>query len=211
MMANGNIPIELNNALSGEIAEFMVKSNHSVPLKTALVPILFGLVWLGFTSIFIAAFFGPVLMGKEVHFTSNDVPTTAGPGNLEPLLGPGLLVAVFLLVGLAIFGYGLYLLIPQSIWFAGTSKRLVILQKNKVRSIDWEQFSGDIEVSGNSSKGDISLGMRTGQMVNSKHSNHGSEYIPEVIYMIGIPNAFTVEQVCRRRIKENDPAKPQSD
>jgi len=207
-MANGNTPLELNSALFGEIAEFVVKSNRSVPLKTSLGPILFGLLWLGFTGVFIAALFGPVLMGKEVHFTSNDVPTTAGPGNLEPLLCPGLFIGIFLLVGLAIFGYGVHQLIPREIWFAGTPTRLIILQKNKIRSVDWEQFSGDIEVSGNSGKVDINLGLRTGQMVSRKH---GSDYVPEVIYMVGISNALTVEQMCRRRIKENDPTQPKSD
>jgi hypothetical protein len=30
-------------------------------------------------------------------------------------------------------------------------------------------------------------------------------YVPDVIYILEIPDVFEVEQICRRRIKENDP------
>ena len=48
--------------------------------------------------------------------------------------------------------------------------------------------------------------MRTGRMVSRK--NGPDEYVPDVIYMLEIPNVFEVEQICRRRIKENDPTPP---
>ena len=75
-----------------------------------------------------------------------------------------------------------------------------------MRSIDWEQFSGDIEVSGNVNKGNVSLQMRTGKMVSKK--NGPDRYVPDVIYMSKIPNAFEIERICRKRIKENDPTPP---
>jgi hypothetical protein len=40
----------------------------------------------------------------------------------------------------------------------GTPKRLISMEKGKFRSIDWEQFSGDIEVTGNEKNGNITLG-----------------------------------------------------
>jgi hypothetical protein len=43
-------------------------------------------------------------------------------------------------------------------------------------------------------------------MVSRK--NGPDEYVPDVIYMLEIPNVFEVEQICRRRIKENDPTPP---
>jgi hypothetical protein len=45
--------------------------------------------------------------------------------------------------------------------------------------------------------------MRTGKMVNSKNS--GSRYVPNTIYLTGIENVYEIEQICRKRIKENDP------
>jgi hypothetical protein len=33
-------------------------------------------------------------------------------------------------------------------------------------------------------------------------------YVPDVIYMSKIPEAFEIERICRKRIKENDPTPP---
>ena len=88
-------------------------------------------------------------------------------------------------------------------YFVGTPLRLIHYYKGKMRSIDWEQFSGDIEVNGDINKGSISLKMRTGRMVSRK--NGPDQYVPDTIYMSKIPNAFEIERICRKRIKENDP------
>jgi len=75
-----------------------------------------------------------------------------------------------------------------------------------MRSIDWEQFSGDITLSGDNEKGSVSLQMRTGKMVRRK--NGPDRYVPEVIYLTKIPYALEIEKICRKRIKENDPTPP---
>ena len=85
----------------------------------------------------------------------------------------------------------------------GTPMRLIHYYKGNMRSIDWEQFSGDIEVNGNVEKGSVSLQMRTDKMVSKKDGP--DRYVPDVIYMSRIPNAFEIERICRKRIKENDP------
>ena len=86
---------------------------------------------------------------------------------------------------------------------------MVRYQNGNIRSIDWEQFSGDIEVSGRDPKGNISLQMRTGRVVRTK--NGPEKLIPDVIHMSGIPYVFEVEQFCRKRIKENDPTPPRTE
>lgn len=207
-MLNEIIPIELENILSGEKADFTIKASRAFPLKTAISGILFGLFWLGFTSIFFVGFLGPVIMGKEVHFKANGVPVVAGPGNLGPLAGPAVFIGVFVLIGIGIFGYGIYALLAEGPWFCGTAKRMVIYKKNNLRSIDWEQFTGDIEVNGASEKADIILRMRTGRMVSRK--NGPDRYVPDTINIAGIRNAFEIEKICRMRIKENDPTPPAS-
>ena len=100
----------------------------------------------------------------------------------------------------------MYLLFKHGGYFVGTPTRLVHFQNGSIRSIDWEQFSGEIEVSGDSQKGDISLQMRTGKMVSQK--NGPDRYVPDFVYISAIPNAFEIEQICRKRIKENDPTPP---
>jgi hypothetical protein len=147
-----------------------------------------------------------LLVGEEVHFESNGVPVTAGPDNWGPAIVPGIIIGVFVLIGLGMILGGLVMLLRKGGYFVGTPTRLIHYQNKTFRSIDWEQFSGDISVSGSALKGNISLRMRTGKMVKSK--NKPARYVPDVIYMSGIPEVFKIEKVCRQRIKENDPTPP---
>lgn len=202
MISQENIPPEIGTILGGESKDFIVKANRKFPLKAALPLLIFGLIWLGFTSVFVITFLRPILAGKEVHFNLNGVPTVVGMGNLKPLILPTLIIGIFVLIGLGMIIYGIYSLLAKGGWYIGTAKRLIIYQKNKVRSIDWAQFSGDIELSGSNEGGNISLQMRTGRLVNSESAP--DQYVPDVIYICGIPNAFAVEKICRKRIKEND-------
>ncbi len=197
------LPDDLNTVIGTEKKEFAVKAKRAQPGKVSMSLILFGTVWLAFTSIFFVAFLGPLFVGEEVAFTTNGVPTVAGPGNLGPILLPALIIGVFVLVGIAMMGSGIYSMFKKGGYFVGTPTRLIHYQNGTVRSIDWEQFSGDIEVNGDAEKGNLSLQMRTGRMVSSKNSP--DRYVPDTIYISGIASVFEIEQVCRKRIKENDP------
>lgn len=200
------LPDDLNTVIGSEKKEFAVKAKRAQPGKASVFLILFGLAWLAFTSIFFVAFLGPLFVGKEVGFTTNGVETVAGPDNLGPILMPALIIGIFVLVGVALLGFGIYTLLKKGGYFVGTPTRLIHYQNGSVRSIDWEQFSGDIEVKGDELQGNIALQMRTGRMVSSKNSP--DRYVPDTIYISGIPDVFDIEQVCRKRIKENDPTPP---
>jgi hypothetical protein len=203
MLDKYDLPQNLLTVLGEEKIDFSVKAKRAKPIKNSIGIILFGTVWTAFTSIFVFAFFGPIFIGEEVHFTSNGTPTIASPDNLEPLTFPGIIIGLFVLIGLSMLGFGIYSLIKKGGYFIGTETRLITYQNKSIRSIDWEQFSGDIEVSGNEFNGNLSLQMRTGKMVNSKNS--GSRYVPNTIYLTGIENVYEIEQICRKRIKDNDP------
>jgi hypothetical protein len=192
--------------IGSERKDFAVKAGRAQPLKKSLALVIFGTFWTAFTGIFVVAFLGPLFLGKEVHFEANGVPTVAGPGNLEPILVPALIIGFFVLIGIVMLLGGFYSMFKKGGYFVGTPMRLVHYYKGKMRSIDWEQFSGDIEVNGNIQKGNISLQMRTGKMVSRK--NGPDRYVPDVIYMSKIPEAFEIERICRKRIKENDPTPP---
>jgi hypothetical protein len=205
-MRNAPLPRDLNSMLGSERKDFAVKAGRAQPLKSSIAIILFGTFWTAFTSIFVVAFLGPLFLGNEVHFESNGVPTVASPDDLGPIVVPALIIGFFVLIGLAMLWWGFRSMFKKGGYFVGTPLRLVHYYKGKIRSIDWEQFSGDIEVSGNREKGNISLKMRTGKMVSRK--NGSDRYVPDVIYMTKIPEAFEVERMCRKRIKENDPTPP---
>ena len=203
MLQNIQLPPAMISSMGSESKDFAVKAGRSQPLKKSMSVILFGTFWTAFTSIFVVAFLGPLFVGKEVEFESNGVPVVAGPGNLEAILVPALLIGFFTIIGLAMLGWGFYSLFRKGGYFAGTPLRLIHYHKGTIRSIDWEQFSGDIEVNGDIHRGSIALQMRTGRMVSRK--NGPDRYVPDVIYMSKIPNAFEIERICRKRIKENDP------
>jgi hypothetical protein len=203
MNDNIMLPPALIANIGNEVRDFSVKASRAQPVKTSIALVFFGTFWLAFTSIFVVAFLGPLFAGREVHFTSNDVPVVAGPGNLGPIIVPALIIGLFVLVGLALLGFGLSMLFRKGGYFVGTPGRLIHYHRGSIRSVDWEQFSGDIEVSGNDQKGNITLGMRTGRMVSSK--NGPDRYVPDTFYISGIPDVYQIERLCRIRIKENDP------
>ena len=61
------LPPELITAIGSEPRDFAIKAKRSQPPKVSLALIIFGAVWLGFTSIFVIAFLGPLFQGKEVE------------------------------------------------------------------------------------------------------------------------------------------------
>lgn len=202
-MENVILPMELSSSVGSESKDFAVKAGRAQPLKKSLSLIIFGTIWSVFTSIFVFSFLEPLFLGKEVYFEANGVPTVASPDNLGPIIMPAIIIGIFVLVGISMLSGGIYSIFKKGGYFVGTPTRLVHFQNSTIRSIDWEQFSGDVEVSGNAQKGNISLKMKTGKMVSRK--NGPAKYVPDIIYISEIPNAFDVEQICRRRIKENDP------
>ena len=205
-MRNAVLPRDLNANIGSERKDFAVKAGRAQPRKTSLAIILFGTFWTAFTSIFVFAFLGPLFAGKEVHFESNGVPTVAGPDNLGPIMLPAIIIGVFVLIGVGMISGGIYSMFKKGGFFVGTPLRLIHYRKGTIRSIDLEQFSGNIEMKAKTQKGNISLQMRTGKMVSRK--NGPDRYVPDVIYMSDIPDVLEIERICRKRIKENDPSPP---
>lgn len=197
------LPQQLSYSIGSESKDFAVMAGRAQPLKSSLSIIFLGTVWTAFTSFFVVLFLGPLFLGKEVHFKVNGVPTVASLHNLDPIIMPAIFISVFVLIGIGMLLLGIYSLFQNGGYFVGTPARLIHFNKGNIRSIDWEQFSGDIEVNGDTIKGSISLQLRTGRMVSRK--NGPDMFVPDVIYIAEIPDVFEVEQICRKRIKENDP------
>jgi hypothetical protein len=208
-MNQETIPPEINNTLAGERLEFVTKSKRNKKLSSTIGILLFSIIWIGFTSVFIFLFFDPLLKGQEVNFTVNNAPTTASLDNMGPLVMPGIIIGIFFLIGIFMLIGSISSLFSKGSWFIGTPKRLIVYRKNYTQSIDWEQFSGNIIVSGPSNNNTISLEMRTGHMVSQK--NRADRYVPNMIEIIGINNGFEIEPIIRKRVKENDPTPPLSE
>ena len=207
MIENNSLPEEMLISIGSETKEFAIFSRHKQPISRSFGRIFFGLFWLGFISIFVVLMVGPLFTGGEITMEVNGVPQTASWGNLKPMLFPLIFLAVFVGVGFFLLIPGIVSLFRKGGYFAGTPTRLVWYKKGNLKSMDWEQFTGVITVRGNNQRGNITLEMRTGNMVSGKG---GSRYVPDVVFMLGIPGAYDIEQICRKRIKENDPTKSSS-
>ncbi len=202
-MYQENIPSEINTILAGESADFVVKARRGVPFVGSLMSLGFSVFWLLFSSLFVLVFFGPLFMNGEVAFTSNDVPVVASWDNLGPLLMPAGIIGIFVIVGIILVISSIFSFFIKGAWYIGTAKRLIIYKKGFTRSIDWEEFTGSISVRTKGDRGSINLVLRTGRMVS--RDKGPDQYVPEKLDLIDIPNAQTVEQSLRKRIKENDP------
>jgi hypothetical protein len=201
-MNNFTMPAELQSIIGQENIDFSVKAKRKQPLKTSFGIILFGTIWTAFVSIFVMVFLGPVFRGEETHFEVNGVPTSASWENFRPMLTPAIIIGVFVLIGIGMLAWGLYSLFQKGGYFVGTNNRLIRYHKGIVNTYDWEQFTGSMEING--LKGDLSLQLRTGKMVQRK--NRPDEFVPDIIYISGIPDVLEIEKNCRNRIKENDPS-----
>lgn len=184
MIENISLPQDLRITIGSESKDFAVKAKRANPIIKSLSSIIFGTFFLAFVYAFL----------ELTNFTVED---------LEKM-GPAVLIfGMFLLIGFGQLGSGIYSLFRKGGYFVGTPTRLVSYQKGKIRLIDWNQFTGDIKVSGDAQKGNISLYMRTGRMVSVQGPKY---YVPDVIHMLGIPNALEIGQICVKRIKENTPS-----
>jgi len=198
-----SLPQELDSVVGSESRDFAVMAKRTRPIGKSLPLVTVGAFCIAI-SVFVSwIFFGQILEGGEAHFKINGVATSAILENFGPALMPSFVLGFFALFGVVLLGSGIYSLFGKGGYFVGTPTRLIHFRNKNVRSIDWEQFSGDIELSNRGRSGDLSIQLRTGRMVRRK--NGPDRYVPEVIYLSGIPNVFEIESVCRKRIKENDP------
>lgn len=190
-----DLPENLYSAIGSESSDFAVRARSVKPLRKSVFSLIFGIAWLTFTSVFIFS-----LLGAENPFETGAAPVQ---GETNPVWFLVIFFGVFLLVGVIILASAIVPALRSGGYFVGTPKRLIHFRNNRLRSVDWEQFTGDIEVRGSEMKGTISLKLRTGRIVH--RSKGGSQYVPDMIYMANIPDAYKIERLIRKRISENDP------
>lgn len=206
MENNPALPPELISAIGSETVDFTVKAKRIQPLKKSIGVFFMGIAWTLFSVFMLLVFIGPNLQGQATTMKINGVEKVVQPGDWGAIAIPGLMMGFFVLVGLIIIVSSIQAMIKEGGFFAGTPTRLVNYQKNNIRSIDWEQFTGDIKVNGKNEEGNIELQMRTGHMTRQKRGP--SKFVPDIIEIAEIPNPFEVAELCRKRIKANDPTPP---
>ena len=204
MIQNVELPEEINISLGSESRDFAVKSTLAQPILGSIYNIIFGVGWLVFTLYFTSSFIGPESSDYLINALKGKEAVTPHEGSLIGLLFLPVLFGIFVSVGLFNLLKGVFSLFRGGGYFVGTPARLVNFRRGKMISSDWEQFSGNIEVKGSNKKGNIKLLMRTGKRTSSVWSKRNS-YVPDIFFIAGIPGVYDIEQICRKRIKENDP------
>ncbi len=112
------------------------------------------------------------------------------------------ILALFVPVGFAVFGFGIYTFFEGGGTFAATPKKLLEAYKGKITATPWHEYSGDITVNLEAGKASVILGKKATSSGYGSDNNMG--YIPEVTNILGITDAFAIGNICRKRIKEND-------
>jgi len=200
-MIDYTLPEELNSFIGSERIEFSATAKRAYPRKSAFLLLGFAILWSILPIIASIAFFGPLLTKGETHFKTNGVEEVATTEDMTPALIPSLLLIFFLLIGVGMMAWGISMLLKKGGIFVGTKTRMIHYKKGNIKSYDWEQFTGSIDM--NLNKGDITFELRTGRMVSRK--NGPDTYRADSISISGIDNVMEVEKISRERIKENDP------
>ena len=190
---------ELIAAIGEETPDFAVEASRKEPLKKSVTSIGMGILMGVFLGPFVSAWMLPIFGDGTVTMTVNNVKTQAGSGNFWIFILPLLIISVFIAISANLIISGIINLFSRGGFFVGTPTRLISYRRGTLQSVDWEQFNGNILVK----RDDITLEMRTGHM--ERAGKHGSQYVADIMYIAGIPNAFEIEGLCRQRIKNNDP------
>jgi hypothetical protein len=202
-MNNTELPIDLKKIIENEKVDFLVKAKRKYPLKKAFGTIALGLGMAAFVSLFVYAFFGPLLKDEEVHFEVNGNPVTASLADYSELILPGLIISFLVLAALWVNIYGIYLLIKKGGYIVGTETRMIQYQNGETTITNWEQFTGNVKIYTKINFGNLDYELRTGKIHSRK--NQPDEFVPDIIYLAGIENIYDIEKKCKIRIKENDP------
>lgn len=201
MIENASLPTELIGITDGEKQDFVIKAKYSALRRNAKFFLIFGLFWLTLTSLFVYSTIGQIIAGKTIHYRVNKVPHTANLSNLGEMNTEFVVLGVFSLIGIGLLSFGVYSFVKKGGYFVATPTRLISYESGMIRSMNWDQFTGNSSVIENGLKGRISLELKTGKyQTRNKHE----QYVPDVVYIIGIQNAIEVEQLCRKRIIENN-------
>jgi hypothetical protein len=203
IMYNVSLPPELVSWIGNDKIVFSIKARRRKPLFYIRVLVFFGIFWIVVILFPSIKILGPLLLGEEVIFDLNDGPAIGSLENFEPILKPVLIMLFWHLPGVGILLLGIYYLHHEGGYFVGTNNRLIHYFKGEIHSYIWKNFSGEIHISSNNS--DISFQLKTGHIITE---DSRQEFVRDIVYISGIPDALEIEKICRQRIEEHDPATP---
>jgi hypothetical protein len=198
------LPEEINISIGSEAKDFSVKSGPIQAYGKSFSNIIFGLTFLGFGYFILTFLPEEFFKGEAIRIIKESVSKTAATEESKGTVFVFILFLIMLFVGLYLMIPGFVKLFKSGGYFVATPSRLLNYRKGHMSSFDWGQFNGNIEVHGTNKRGSISLEMKTGYMITG--GKGGSRYVPNEVYISSVAGIYEIEQICRKRIKENDQA-----
>ena len=197
------LPTDLKKIIGDEPVDFVIKPKWNYTRKKVRTFILMSLIWNGIVALFLYAMYVPLLTKGKVHFKSNGVPVVASLDNLKPLLVPSLIISIFLVIGIIMIVWSFTSYFQKGSIFVATPTRFIKYRPNLINLYDWGQFTGNSRINLNKTSGSIEFLLKTGKI----YKNDGNKrFVPDKIEIAGISNVLEVEEICRKRIKQNAPA-----
>ena len=194
-----SLPPILEEYLSNKKRYFVVKSKHANPRWIGdffIVVILFLIV-----AVFGSGTLLPVLMWQTIDITVNNVPTTAWPWNLKPLLIPWIVIGTFFLAGIYQLVRSIKNYIKPWKYFVWTEKGIVIYDDRleELKKVDRSNITNTIAVSGKWFYKNLTIMLTTGQMKTTK--NDREYWVSDTIFIWWTDQAPIIIDICEQYAK----------
>jgi hypothetical protein len=197
------LPEELLIAIGSETKEFVVKGTRLCPVKGSLTQLIIGIIWVGGFLLIGYLMFDPFGAVQETAVA----PSLPDESLIDKLINQGivayLIYALFLVPGIWNLTKTIIPLLKEGGIFVGTPKRLFNYRNGKLIIYEWDQFIQKTSVTGNATKGNLTLTRTTGYQTKRNQAGM-SYYRPYIVFISGIPDVFDIEKICKQRIKESD-------
>lgn len=198
-MNTTTLPNELQNIIGTERIDFVAYAKRKNARPTSYAVFGFALLWFSISTFANYVFFKPLFIGQDIRMESEGEVITANLDNLEPAIVPGVVLIVFLIIGIILFVWGLRYLLKKGGYYVGTETRIINYLEGEVMYLGWDEFTGNIELDIN--KKSVVLELHSGETRRDKDGTE--EFVHDKLYLIGIDNATLVEEMCKKRININ--------
>jgi len=191
---------DLKNLVGSDEIIFSTETKKSDEVKKIPGYFLSGAVLVMLSLIFYFSLLSPLLEGENFEFIVSNEPVILNVNDRQTLIFPILLVMVPFLWGAFSLFIGVKILRKKGDYFIGTSSKLIHLAETGVKeALPWNEFTGDIEVKGNSEDRSLVLFLKRKVYIDKIDRKFSTQ---DFIFMGGIPDPFSIEKLCKEYIEK---------
>lgn len=198
----------LKNIVGLDEIIFSTETKKSDEVKKIPGYFLSGAVLIMLSLIFYFSLLSPILEGGDFEVIVNNEPVILNVNDPQSLIFPILLVIVPFLWGAFSLFVGVNIFRKKGDYFIGTSSKLIHLADTGVKEVlPWKEFTGDSSVKGNPEDASLLLFLKRKVYIDKVTRESSTQ---DFIFMGGIPDAFSIEKLCKEYIEKANVDKPTS-